>query len=124
MILSVYYLIQLYYNIYYEFYQKFYGEAPYFLNDFVLLKEVMPIFLREVSFGYATNFFLPILGFLAITGLIIYLIKRMIYHFEKAKLQMATSGLFSSCDNMVAANNVSITISTTQKIILEELLIE
>lgn len=42
---------------------------------------------------------------------------------KKAKLQMATSGLFSSCNNMVATNKVSITISTTQKIILEELIL-
>ena len=93
-VLSVYYLLQLYYNIYYEFYQKFYGEAPYFLNDFVLLKEVMPIFLREVSFGYATSFILPILSFLIASGLIVFFIKSIISSFEKVKHLKSTKWIF------------------------------
>ncbi len=94
-LISVYYILQLYYNIYYEFYQKFYGETPYFINDFALVKEVLPIFLRELSFGYATNFILPFIGFILLTVFIIFLIKLLVKSFQQIKRLKSTKWIFT-----------------------------
>jgi len=64
------------YNIYFEFNQKFYGIIPAFQNDYVLLSEVLPIFLNSLT-GNAFLSYLFGLAFILLTGLFfIFLIKK------------------------------------------------
>ena len=63
------YLFLLYYNIYLEGYKGMYSVHPIFENDWVIIKEVLPTFLREISVKgstYLTGF----LGFLLISFLL------------------------------------------------------
>ncbi len=48
-IAALVYLFLLYYNIYFEGYKGMYSVHPIFENDWVIVKEILPTFLREIS---------------------------------------------------------------------------
>jgi len=77
------------YNIYFEFNQKFYGITPAFLNDYVLLSEVLPIFLNSLS-GNATLLYISAIVFVIAVGLLlIFLIKKLLSNFEQIRSHFA-----------------------------------
>jgi len=83
------------YNIYFEFNQKFYGIVPSFRNDYVLLNEVLPIFLNSLT-GNATLSYLFAILFVLLTGsLFVFLLKKLIFHFEKIKSHWLTRSIFA-----------------------------
>ncbi len=82
------YLFLLYYNIYLEGYKGMYSVHPIFENDWVIIQEVLPTFLREISVKGST-YLGGFLGFLVLSVLIfmgmIFLQNKFI-HFRKKPL--------------------------------------
>ena len=78
------------YNIYYEFNQKFYGITPAFQNDYVLLSEVLPIFLNSLSGNATLLYILTIIFVIAVGALFVFLIKKLLANFELIRSHLAT----------------------------------
>ena len=68
-IVALGYLLLLYYNIYLEGYKGMYAVHPIFENDWVIVQEVLPTFLREISVKGST-YLGSLLGFIALSILI------------------------------------------------------
>lgn len=62
-IAAIGYLLLLYYNIYLEGYKGMYSVHPIFANDWVIVQEVLPTFLREISVKGST-YLGSLLGFI------------------------------------------------------------
>lgn len=71
------YLLLLYYAIYYFGYQAAYSVHPNFANDWVIIKEILPTFFREIVFS-RSNLLGYTFGFLAISFLLLLLINVLI----------------------------------------------
>lgn len=84
------------YNIYFEFNQKFYGIIPAFRNDYVLLNEVLPIFLNSLS-GNATILYIgAVVSLFLICFVFTFLIKKMIFNFLVIRHHIVTRILIGS----------------------------
>lgn len=70
------YILFLLYHIYYAGSLSIYGQHPYFKNDFVLIQEVLPIFLDQVSGGSASIYVFAAIAALLLVGLISFLYSR------------------------------------------------
>ncbi|MEM7374494.1 MAG: sulfatase-like hydrolase/transferase [Bacteroidota bacterium] len=64
------YLVILLYQIYYAGSLSIYGQHPYFKNDFVLIKEVLPIFLDQVSGGSMSIYVFGAIGIAMLIGIV------------------------------------------------------
>jgi len=85
-IAAVGYLLLLYYNIYLEGYKGMYSVHPIFQNDRVIIQEILPTFLREISVKGST-YLGGFLGFLIISTIIfmgmIFVQNQLITHRKK-----------------------------------------
>ncbi|MGB0838831.1 MAG: sulfatase-like hydrolase/transferase [Chitinophagales bacterium] len=82
------YLILLSYQIYYAVSLNLYGAHPYFKNDWVLVKEVLPIYLEQVEVGNALNYGLGLIAFFVLIGGLIYLWKWGIRYLTQSHWQV------------------------------------
>lgn len=80
-ILYIIFMFLFIYNIYFEFYQKFYGVIPSFQNDYVLLQEVLPIFLNSLSGNTTFLYLFALVAIMVIASIFIYLIRSMLRQF-------------------------------------------
>lgn len=87
-IVGICYLLLLYYQIYFEGYQNLYGVHPTFQIDWVIIKEILPIFFREISIQ-KSNYLLGILGWIIgsvglWTG--VYFLQNLMFQLKKEKI--------------------------------------
>lgn len=87
-LVALLYLLLLYYTIYYEGYKGLYSVHPTFQNDWVIVKEVMPTFLKEISVKGST-YLNSVLLFLGISLVIFLLVKWLQQLFLKNKWKVA-----------------------------------
>lgn len=84
------------YNIYFEFNHKFYGIIPSFRNDYVLLQEVLPIFLNSLTGGSATLSYVFAIVFVILAGLFfIWLLKHLLKNFVAIRSYKLTKAIFA-----------------------------
>ncbi len=69
------------YNVYYEFYQKFYGIIPSFKNDYVLLQEVLPVFLNSMVGNAILYYAATVIATILLAVFFVFLMKKMIKNF-------------------------------------------
>ncbi len=85
-IASLFFLLLLYYNIYYEGYQGLYSVHPSFTSDWILVKEILPTFLQELSID-KQKYLVGLIGFLIISILLLIGIYQLLLKFVQLKQQ-------------------------------------
>lgn len=85
---TVFYLLMVYYQAYYAVSLKLYGQHPFFLNDFVLLKEVVPIFLGQITGGENLQIIWVAIGFLAISVLLMALMRILVVSIKHTQVRV------------------------------------
>lgn len=95
-ILVASYLFLLYYHIYYQGYKAAYSVHPIFANDWVILKEILPTFLREVSVTGGTYLkgTLSFLGLSLIIGTALIFCANQLISLRKSPVLWSVIGLF------------------------------
>lgn len=83
-IASLAFLLLLYYNIYYEGYQGLYSVHPIFANDWIIVKEILPTFLNELSID-KRNYLVGVIGFLFVSALLVFCFYHLALWFVKLK---------------------------------------
>ncbi len=89
------YIFLFVYNIYFEFNQKFYGIIPAFRNDYILLSEVLPIFINSLKSSAVWSYIISVLILFLLGCLFIYLLKILLRFFEKTQAQKWTQISFA-----------------------------
>ncbi|MEL6924407.1 MAG: sulfatase-like hydrolase/transferase, partial [Bacteroidota bacterium] len=73
-LVSLIFLVFFYYQLMLEFSLKLYGEAPSFLNDLTLIRQVLPIFLSGRGLDNPLYIIAAIIGFVAVSTLFVWLV--------------------------------------------------
>ncbi len=68
---AVFYLLLFVYNTYWVFYQNVYHAQPRFADDYLLVKEVLPVFLKGIGMGRTGIYIGAIVGFLFLLVILI-----------------------------------------------------
>lgn len=87
-IIGICYLLILYYQIYFEGYQNLYGVHPTFQIDWVIIKEILPTFLREISIQ-KSNYLGGILGWIIGSSILwigVYFLQKLLVQLKKERI--------------------------------------
>ncbi len=116
------YLFLLYYNIYLEGYKGMYSVHPIFENDWVIIKEILPTFLREISVKGST-YLIGVLVFLLVSMLIfistLFLQKQLIVY-KKYPLFWLLGGMFSLFVFLIKPNTATLAINRNVELSSED----
>jgi len=116
------YLFLLYYNIYLEGYKGMYSVHPIFENDWVIIKEILPTFLRELSVKGST-YLIGILLFL-LASILIFIgtlfLQKQFVAYKKQPAFWLLGGIFSLVIFLIKPNTETSVINRNTEVSSED----
>lgn len=121
-IAALVYLFLLYYNIYFEGYKGMYSVHPIFENDWVIIKEILPTFLREISVKGSTYLMSGLLFLLVSILLFICMlfIQKQLVAYKKFPTFWLLGGVFSLILFLIKPNTENFAINRISEVSSED----